>query len=108
MLTLETDIYFDRDGHPLYGKGDFTYNVEVIKQKQGFDWEITVPKQTVIVSGIALNWVTEEEIEFTEEVEIDPAVHKIQIYNKESIGWEGFCVGDVIVSKNLISLRMGA
>jgi len=92
----------------LYGNGIFTYNVEIHKQKHGFEWEILVPKQTITVSGIVLNWVTDEEVEFNEVVEIDPAVQKVKIVGRDNIGSEGFFVEDIVVMSDLISLKMGA
>ena len=85
MITRKTEVEVFKDGIYYNGETDFTFNVKVTPKSTGFEWELEVPKQPLIVTGEKYNEETGEDDPFALEVFIDPFLYDIKLRNKEAI-----------------------
>lgn len=83
IRTIKAELF--KDGIYFNGETVFKFNIKLIPTSDGFDWEVEVPNQPLIVTGHKYNQETGEDDPFTLNETFSVLNYKIKLRNKEAI-----------------------
>ena len=93
--TVKAELF--RNGIYYNGDATFKFDIKLIPIPEGFEWEVEVPNQLIIITGSKYNEETGEDDQFTFDESFQVLTYKVKLRNKEAIAQGQFIVETIYI-----------